>query len=129
MPIKKWGLLCLLFSLFLLPAPIHAAAPATCSTADGTPGIPTALGCLGYYPETFIRQIVPWGVRLAGGVAFFLILLAAFQYSTATGDPEKTKAAQELLTSAFAGLIIIIFATILLYTIGVELFDLDRLGF
>jgi len=100
-----------------------------CLTYDSNPGIKTALGCLSYYPEAFIRQILPWSVRLAGGVAFFLILLAALQYTTATGDPEKMKSAQELLTSAASGLIIIIFASVLLYTIGVDIFGLTSLGF
>ncbi len=110
--------------LAFAPKPVNAISPTECVSPDSTPGIPTALGCLSYYPESFIRQIMPWSVRLAGSIAFLLIIAAAFQHSTAAGDPEKMQKSSEMLSSAIAGLIIIIFATVLLHAIGVDILGL-----
>lgn len=91
-------------------------------TPCGAGGIQTGLGCIPVGNTTdFIAWFLRWAIGIAGGIAFLLILYSGFQIITSGGDPEKLKAGKELLTSAIAGLILIIFSVFLLRLIGVEI--------
>jgi len=57
------------------------------------------------------------------------MLYAGFMVMTASGNPERLKAGQELLTSAIAGLILLIFSVFILRFIGVDILGLDAFGF
>ena len=48
---------------------------------------------------------------------------------TATGDPKRIQAGQELLTSAIGGLILLIFSVFILKFIGVDVLGLCKFGF
>lgn len=94
-----------------------------------TDEIDTAIGCIPVLNEAtgqedFIIYVVRWSMGIAGGIAFLLILLAGFQIMTSQGNPEKLKAGQELLTSAIAGLILLIFSVFILEFIGVRILGL-----
>lgn len=96
--------------------------PTRCKENTPQEGIQTALGCIPTANTTeFIAWFLRWAIGIAGGIAFLLILFAGFQIITSSGDPEKLKAGRELLTSAIAGLILIIFSVFLLRLIGVEI--------
>ena len=71
--------------------------------------------------------ILTWAIGIGGGIAFLLIIVAGFQIMTSTGNPERLKAGQELLTSAIAGLIMIIFSVFILRIIGVDILKLPGL--
>ena len=58
-----------------------------------------------------------------------LMLYAGFMIMTAQGSPERMKAGQELLTSAIAGLILLIFSVFILNFIGVDILGLGNFGF
>jgi hypothetical protein len=106
-----------------LTDPAAISACDICTNSDT--GVWTGLGCLyARDPGSLIRQISNWGVGLGGGIAFLLIVYAAFQIITASGDPKRVKAGQELLTSAIAGLFLIIFSMVLLNFIGVDVLQL-----
>lgn len=93
-------------------------------------GVNTAIGCLmAGDPKIFISQLLGWGVGIGGGIAFLMIVLAGFQMVTASGDPKKVQAAKELLTSAIAGLVLIVLSVVLLNFIGVSILGLNSLGF
>ena len=103
------------------------------SQSDNGPGdvfcpdgsVNTAVGCLhAESPGILIIQLLGWGVIVGGGIAFLLIIFAAFQITTAAGDPKKVKAGQELITAAVSGLILIIFSIVLLNFIGFNLLQL-----
>jgi Co/Zn/Cd efflux system component len=55
---------------------------------------------------------------LAGGIAFLLILFGGFQIMVSAGNPEQMNAGKEMVTSAIAGLLLIIFSVFLLRLIG-----------
>ena len=94
-----------------------------CGTGDK--GVNTAIGCLmAGDPKQFISQLLGWGVGVGGGIAFLLIVYAGFQMATAGGDPKRVQAAKELLTSALAGLILIVLSVVLLNFIGVKILNL-----
>ena len=133
-----------LWLLLFTAVPIHAQAVATdicnditddglrqaCTSclADGT-SVWSAVGCIrAGDPKGFISQLLGWSVAVGGGIAFLMIMFAGIQISTAAGDPKRVKAGQELLTSAIAGLLLIIFSIILLNFIGFSILGLPGFG-
>jgi len=88
----------------------------------------TAIGCI---PVTgtseFVAWILGWAIGIGGGIALMLIIVASFQIMTSSGNPEKIQAGKELLTSAIAGLIMLIFAVFILKVIGVDILKLPGL--
>lgn len=100
----------------------------TCSTNNGE-GIDTAIGCIPIEnSNALIGFILKWAIGVGGGVAFLLIVLAGFQITTSAGNPDKLKAGQELMTSAIAGLILLIFSVFILRIIGVDILGLPGFG-
>ncbi len=69
-------------------------------------------------PKQLVSQLLGWGVGVGGGIAFLMIVLAGFQMATASGDPKRVQAARELLMSALAGLLLIVFSLVLLNFLG-----------
>jgi len=98
---------------------------------DNNNGINTAIGCIHVLstPEVFLSDILKWAVGIGGGIAFLLILYAGFMIMTASGNPERLKAGQELLTSAISGLILLVLSIFVLKFIGVDILGLDQFGF
>ncbi len=101
----------------------------TCGTSGQ--GIKTAIGCFPVFGSTndFLGALLKWAVGIGSGIAFALMLYAGFMIMTASGNPERMKAGQELLTSAIAGLILLIFSIFILNFIGVDILGLDQFGF
>jgi hypothetical protein len=88
-------------------------------------GVWTGLGCFSSDLSTIIRdKVFGWGIGLAGMISLFCILYAAFQIQTSSGNAEKVKKAQELLTSCIMGLMLIIFSVFILKLIGVNILRL-----
>ncbi|MBU0998110.1 pilin [Patescibacteria group bacterium] len=102
--------------------------PVGSPTTDVTGEIYTAIGCIpvSSTPE-FIAWILRWAIGIGGGIALMLIIVASFQIMTSSGNPEKVQAGKELLTSAIAGLIMLIFAVFILKVIGVDILKLPGL--
>ncbi|MBI2267937.1 MAG: hypothetical protein HYU80_00610 [Candidatus Blackburnbacteria bacterium] len=87
--------------------------------------IQTAVGCIPIRDTNqFVGWFLRWALGIAGGVAFILILIAGFQITTASGNPEKVQGGKELLNAAISGLILIIFSVFLLKLIGVDILAL-----
>ena len=109
-----------------LAAQVCCKSNALCGTgANLNKGVNTAIGCLiAGDPKVFISQLLGWGVGVGGGIAFLMIVFAGFQMVTASGDPKRVQAAKELLTSAIAGLILIVLSVLLLNFIGVKILHL-----
>lgn len=87
-------------------------------TPPTPPGSWTAIGCIQTDPAEFIKTLLGFGIGIAGGIAFLLILLGGFQILTSTGNPEQLSAGKELVSSAITGLLLIIFSIFLLRLIG-----------
>ena len=103
-------------------APLSAPTP-LCGP-DGL-GVRTAIGCLmAGDPKQLVSQLWGWGIGVGGLIAFVLIVFAGFQTVTSAGDPKRFKAAQELMTSAVGGLILIVLSVVLLNFIGVNVLAL-----
>jgi len=124
----------ILFYFFALSALAHVfpkltfATTPVCNTGNGV-GVNTAIGCLPFNSSSSITTILSWGTGVAAGISFIMIVVAAFQITTSSGDAKRVKAAQELLTSALAGFFLITFSVVILNLIGVNILGLQNLGF
>lgn len=96
---------------------------------DGGKGIATGFGCLSVEGGNMIQQILGWAIGIGATVSVIMILVAAFQITTAQGDAKRVKAGQELVTAALTGLFLIIFSVVFLNFIGIKILDLGGLGF
>lgn len=87
--------------------------------------IATAIGCIPINDNRKLTEFfIGWGIGLGGGIAFLLIVYAGFMIMTSGGDPKKITAGKELLTSAIAGLLLIILGAYLLRLVGVDILGL-----
>jgi len=68
-----------------------------------------------------INKIVNYSTGIGGVIAFILIVIGGFQIILSAGNPERVKAGKEMITSAIAGLLLIIFAVFILKLIGVDI--------
>ncbi len=64
---------------------------------------------------------------MVGGIAALLLIYASFLYMTSSGDSEKIKRAQALITAIVSGILFIIFSIMIMRFIGLTLFDLPTL--
>ncbi len=97
------------------------AEMAKCNECAGRSGVWTAIGCIPVTPSDLFKKVFDLGIGIAGGLAFLLILFGGFQILLSAGNPERLNAGKELITSAVAGLLLIIFSVFLLRLIGVDI--------
>lgn len=84
-------------------------------------------GGVGGIEGTFIGQILGWATILGAGIAFLMAVFGGFQITTAAGDPKRVKAAQEMITAAIMGLLLIVFSIFLLNLIGFNVLSFKTL--
>jgi hypothetical protein len=60
-------------------------------------------------------------ISLGGGIAFLIMGVGAFLFITSQGNPEQLQKGKEMIVSAGAGLLFIIFSIFLLRLIGVDI--------
>jgi len=111
------------------PIPFAGLCIPTGGTANT--GIDTAIGCIPILSDdngvAFYGFILKWAIGIAGGIAFLLIVYAGFMIMTSSGNPDRLKAGQELLTSAISGLILLVLSVFILDLIGVKILRLPGL--
>ncbi len=106
------------------PSPPSSPAPPVYE-CGGSGSFDTAIGCINYSDLTLLATfILSWSLGIGGGIFILLSAYAGFLIMTSSGNPRRLKAGQELLTSAFAGLIMLIFSAFILRFIGVNLFGI-----
>lgn len=70
------------------------------------------------------NKIVTASMGIAGGIAFILIVIGAFQIVLSAGNPDRVKAGKEMITAALAGLFLIIFSVFILKLIGADILQI-----
>lgn len=100
------------------PPPPASAGGIQC---DQEKGILTAIGCIHTSPAGFVKDFLTFVIGISGGLAFLMMLLGAFQMLTSAGNPDALNAGKDRLTNAIIGLLIVIFAVLLLQIIGADI--------
>lgn len=99
-----------------------------CMTCFTNNGVWTAVGCIPSKPESIIKTIITIGLAIGGGVVLVMIMVGSFMLSVSQGDPNKTKEAREIITSAIIGLLFVIFSVTILQFIGVSILHIPGFG-
>jgi len=76
-----------------------------------------------------ITTIINYAIGVGGFIAFILIVTGGFQIILSGGNPDKVKVGKEIITSAIAGLMLIIFSIFILKLIGYDILDLPGFGY
>jgi hypothetical protein len=131
--------LCLFVGSQFVPTSLHASngggggwgtggTGIECKANNGEDGINTAIGCIPMFGPSgtngLMAFILGWGVGIAGGIAFLLILFSGFQIMTSSGNPQKLQAGKELLGAAVSGLLLLIFSAFILRVVGVDILQI-----
>ncbi len=95
-----------------------------CQQCAENEGIWTALGCISFEPQNFIKDFLQIAIGIAGGIALLLMIYGSFLISSSVGDPKKAEEGKEIITGTIAGLLFIIFSVVLLKLIGVEILSI-----
>jgi len=130
---KKLLIASALFLFLFFPTLVNAqAVDQWCDPKAIGPGtkLNSAIGCIPILTDenTLMGWILQWAIGIGGGVAFLLIVYAGFMIMTSQGSPDRLQAGKELLTSALAGIILLVFSIFLLKLIGVEILQLPGFG-
>jgi hypothetical protein len=99
--------------------------PMLCSASDSSTGINTAIGCIPIEKiELTTEFFLKWSLGVGGGIALFLIALSGIKIMTTQGDPKRLQDARDMLSSAIAGLVLILLSIFLIRFISEELLKL-----
>lgn len=98
-----------------------------CASCFAGAGVYTPFGCIQTNLQSFIQQILQIAIGLGGGIAFLMIIFGGFTILTSSGNPEKLNSGKEIITSAIAGLLLIVFSVLILKIIGVDIFNIPGL--
>lgn len=74
------------------------------------------------------ERVVGYALGLAGIVLFILLIIGGFKFITSGGDPKAVEGARKTLTSAIAGLVIILVSYLVLVLIS-NITGVDVTGF
>lgn len=87
----------------------------------------TAIGCISTRPGDFVTRIVSIAVGVAGGIAFLILVYGGFKIVSSRGDPDALEAGRNVITSAIAGLLFILFSVMILRIAGIDILGLPLL--
>lgn len=73
-------------------------------------GVWTAVGCIQTNISGFINSFFTIGLGIAGGIALLFLIYGSFLVLTSQGNAEQVQQGREIITSAIAGLLLIIFS-------------------
>ena len=76
---------------------------------------------------TYIAGIYRYGISLAAVLAVVMVMVGGFVWLSSAGSPDRIKTAKSIIGSAFAGLLLALFAFVILNTINPRLVSLDPL--
>lgn len=88
----------------------------------------TALGSFKTDPGTIVGNILGILLGISGGIAIIIIMIAGYRIMFTQNDPEKLKAARDMITSAIIGLLFIIFSAAIMQVIGVDILHIPGLN-
>jgi hypothetical protein len=88
----------------------------------------TVLGCLPIGQGGVAQVLINFITGIAGGIAFLMMLKGAFLLMTSQGDFNRVKAGKSSMTKGAAGLLIVVFATVILRIMAADILKLPGFG-
>ncbi|HEY4500066.1 MAG TPA: pilin [Candidatus Paceibacterota bacterium] len=76
-------------------------------------------------PAAYIARLYTFGLMIAGAAAFGMIIFGGFKYVLAAGNLASTQEAKETITGAIWGLLLLLMAYVILYTINPRLVNVQ----
>jgi hypothetical protein len=110
--------------------PLCDSSDPNCSTAAGDATgckeneIKTTAGCVPTPPNNLLTTIFRAGLEVAGGIALLLMIYSAVKMILSKGNKGQLKSAQDQFSSAFIGLLFVVFSLLLLQLIGVNVLNI-----
>ena len=92
-----------------------------CINCIDSNGVWTAFGCINTNVSGLIDDFFKIGLGLAGGVALLFFIYGGFLVLTSQGNAEQIQQGREIITSAIAGLLLIIFSVFILQLFAVDI--------
>ncbi len=100
----------------------------SCDSCVRGNGVPTPFGCINANPQKLIQDLLKLAIGIAGGIAFLMIIFGGFTVMTSSGNPERLNSGKEIIVSAIAGLLLIVFSVVVLKIIGVDILKIPGLS-
>ena len=97
-------------------------------SCNGGTGIKTGLGCIPTDPTGLVNKILQIAIGVSSGIALLLLISGAFKVLTSSGDPKAVMSGKETITSAIAGLLLILLSVAILNIIGIQILDIPIWG-
>ena len=95
----------------------------TVEMGEGFPGADDT-GLLSGRVQKVVNSLITFGIGIAGGVAFLLLIYGGFKFMFSFGNPENIQQGREIITSAIIGLLVVVFSVFLLRLIGISILGL-----
>ena len=81
----------------------------------------TALGPISTDIGAFASQFLRIAIGLAGGIALIILVIGSIRVLTSSGDQQRLAGGRDMIIAAIAGLLFLIFSTLILRFIGVSI--------
>lgn len=110
---------------------VHLITPTSGQNPCGSTGTEceTALGRIPTDPGAFVGRILSIAMGLAGGIALILMVIGSIRVLTSSGDQQRLAGGRDMIISAIAGLLFLIFSFLILEFIGANILGLGFGGF
>lgn len=96
---------------------------------EATGACQTDIGAVPIDPAGFVNVILNYSVGIGGGLALILIIWGGFRIVTSNGNSDEVKKGKEIITYAIVGLILILFAVVIMNVIGGGVLQIPDIGF
>jgi hypothetical protein len=68
--------------------------------------------------RNYILALFTWGARAIGTLAVLVVIFGGYTYMTSGGNPDKVERGKNLITGAVSGVLLVIFAYVILKAIN-----------
>jgi hypothetical protein len=91
-------------------------------------GAYTALGCIPEGAGGVVNFLLRFAVGMGGGAAFLFMVGGAFKVMTSGGDPGRLSSGKNMISGGILGILVIVFATVILRVIGYDILRVPGFG-
>lgn len=78
--------------------------------------------------DVFAGKFFGCGISLVGGIALLFVIYGGYLLLISAGDPHRLRMGKEYITYAIVGLLLALFALILLQVIGVDILKIPGIS-